>query len=337
MKASVIGGGTWGSAFALHLGRLNIKTKLWIREKDVYEEALRYKENRTFLPGFAFPQPVSFFNDTKEAVASSDIIFIAVPSKFCRRIYEELASHLSSDNIIISLTKGIEEQSLKRMSEVMEEVFSPYFIPRIAVLSGPSFAKEVAEHHPTAVVLASKDQDMAKELQRLISSHTFRTYTSDDIIGVELAGATKNVIAIAAGISDALQFGTNATAALITRGMAEVTRLGVKLGARMETFAGLAGIGDLVLTCTGKLSRNRHTGYELGKGKSLPEIVSTMKMVAEGISTTISVHKLAKRGKVEMPICEQIYQVLYKQKDPRAALQDLMMRKLKSEYKIRKE
>jgi len=337
MKTSVIGGGTWGSAFALHLGRLNIKTKLWIREKDIYEEALRYKENRTFLPGFVFPHPVSFFNDTKEAVASADVVFIAVPSKFCRRIYEELASHLSSDNIIISLTKGIEEQSLKRMSEVMEEVFSPFFVPSIAVLSGPSFAKEVAEHHPTAVVLASKDQEMAKKLQHLISSHTFRTYTSDDITGVELAGAIKNVIAIAAGISDSLQFGTNATAALITRGIAEVTRLGVKLGARMETFAGLAGIGDLVLTCTGKLSRNRHTGYELGKGKSLPEILSTMKMVAEGISTTLSVHKLAKREKVEMPICEQIYQVLYKKKDPRAALQDLMMRKLKSEYKIRKE
>jgi len=337
MKASVIGGGSWGSAFALHLGRLNIKTKLWIREKDVCEEALRHKENRTFLPGFVFPPQVSFFNDMKEAVASSDIVFIAVPSKFCRSVYEELASNLSSNHMIISLTKGIEEKSLKRMSEVMEEVFSPFFVARIAVLSGPSFAKEVVEHHPTAVVLASKDQEMAKKVQHLISSQYFRTYTSEDIIGVELAGAVKNVIAIAAGITDALQFGSNAIAALITRGIAEVTRLGVKLGARMETFAGLAGIGDLVLTCTGKLSRNRYTGYELGKGKPLPEIVSTMKMVAEGISTTHCVHKLAKREKVEMPICEQIYQVLYKEKDPRSALQDLMMRKLKSEYKIRKE
>jgi glycerol-3-phosphate dehydrogenase (NAD(P)+) len=236
--------------------------------------------------------------------------------------------------MIISLTKGIEEKSLKRMSEVMEEVFSPFFVPRIAVLSGPSFAKEVAENHPTAVVLASKDKEMANKLQHLISSHTFRTYTSDDIIGVELAGAIKNVIAIAAGILDSLQFGSNSMAALITRGMAEVTRLGVKIGARMETFAGLAGIGDLVLTCTGKLSRNRYTGYELGKGKALPEIVSTMKMVAEGISTTLCVHQLAKKEKVEMPICEQIYQVLYKKKHPSAALQDLMMRKLKSEYKI---
>jgi len=337
MKASVIGGGTWGSAFALHLGRLNIKTRLWIREKDVYEETLRYKGNKIFLPGFVFSPTVSFFNDIKKAVQSSDVVFIAVPSKFCRRIYEQLASHLSSDHIIVSLTKGIEEDSLKRMSEVMEEVFSPFFTPRIAVLSGPSFAREVAELHPTAVVLASKEQNMAKKVQHLISSHSFRTYTSDDIIGVELAGAIKNVIAIAAGISDSLQFGSNSTAALITRGIAEITRLGSKLGARMETFAGLAGIGDLVLTCTGKLSRNRYAGYELGKGKSLPEIVSTMKMVAEGITTTLSVHQLAKREKVEVPICEQIYLVLYKNKDPRAALQDLMLRKLKSEYKIREE
>lgn len=337
MKVSVIGGGTWGSAFALHLGRLNIKTRLWIREKDVYEETQRYKGNRTFLPGFVFPPTVSFFNDIKKAVQSSDVVFIAVPSKFCRRIYEQLASHLSSDHIIISLTKGIEEGSLKRMSEVMEEVFSPCFTPRIAVLSGPSFAREVAERHPTAVVLASKEQNMAKKVQHLISSHSFRTYTSDDIIGVELAGAIKNVIAIAAGISDSLQFGSNSTAALVTRGIAEMTRLGLKLGARMETFSGLAGIGDLVLTCTGKLSRNRYAGYELGKGKSLPEIVSTMRMVAEGITTTLSVHQLAKREKVELPICEQIYLVLYKNKDPRAALQDLMLRKLKSEYKIREE
>jgi len=334
MKASVIGGGTWGSAFALHLGRLNIKTRLWIREQDVYEETLRLKENRAFLPGFVFPPTVSFFHEMKKAVASSEVVFIAVPSKFCRQTYDQLASHLSSSHTIVSLTKGIEEGSLKRMSEVMKEVFSPFFTPHIAVLSGPSFAREVVESHPTAVVLASKEQALAKRVQHLISSLTFRTYTSDDIIGVELAGAIKNVIAIAAGISDSLQFGSNSVAALVTRGIAEVTRLGLKLGAKMETFAGLAGIGDLVLTCTGKLSRNRFIGTELGKGKSLAEIISSMKMVAEGITTTLSVHQLTKRERVEMPICEQIYQVLYKNKDPRTALQNLMSRKLKSEYTI---
>jgi glycerol-3-phosphate dehydrogenase (NAD(P)+) len=337
MKASVIGGGTWGSAFARHLGRLDIQTKLWIRERDVYEKTARKKENKTFLPGFTFPSTVTFFHNINDAVSSTDIVFIAVPSQFCRNIYEQLAPHLSSKHIIVSLTKGIEEGTLKRMSEVMEEVFSPFFIPKIAVLSGPSFAREVAEENPTAVVLASEKQNLAKKAQHLISCPTFRVYTSYDVIGVELAGAVKNVIAIAAGISDAFQYGSNTVAALVTRGMAEMTRLGLKLGARMETFAGLAGIGDLILTCTGKLSRNRFVGCELGKGKALDDIISTMKMVAEGVTTTLSVHQLENSEKVEMPICRQIYQVLYKGKDPRAALQYLMSRKLKSEYRIEKE
>ena len=337
MKASVIGGGTWGSAFARHLGRQDIQTKLWIREKDVYEETAHKKENKAFLHGYTFPSPVTFFHDINDSVSSTDIVFIAVPSQFCRNIYKQLAPHLSSRHIIVSLTKGIEEGTLKRMSEVMEEVFSPFFIPKIAVLSGPSFAREVAEKHPTAVVLASEKQDLTKKAQHLISCPTFRVYTSYDVIGVELAGAVKNVISIAAGISDAFQYGSNTVAALVTRGIAEMTRLGLKLGARMETFAGLAGIGDLVLTCTGKLSRNRFVGYELGKGKALDDIISTMKMVAEGVTTTLSVHQLENREKVEMPICEQIYQVLYKGKDPREALQRLMSRKLKSEYRIEKE
>lgn len=332
MKASVIGGGTWGSVFALHLGRLNIETQLWIREHDVYEETIRNRENTAFLPGFLFPPPVSFFHDIKKAASSTEIVFIAVPSKFSRRIYEQLASSLSSAQIIVSLTKGIEKNSLKRMSEVMEEVFSPLFTPRIAALSGPSFALEVVQNHPTAVVVASKDLNLAKKIQHLISSVSFRVYTSKDIIGVELGGALKNVIAIAAGISDSLEFGNNSNAALVTRGISEIKRLGIKLGARMETFSGLAGIGDLVLTCTGKLSRNRYVGYQLGKEKTLAEIVSSMKMVAEGISTTLSARQLAKREKVEMPISEQVYQVLYKNKNPKRALQDLMSRKLKEEY-----
>ncbi len=332
MKISVIGAGTWGTAFALHLGRLKIETQLWIREKEVYEEMQQYRENRTFLPGFTFSPSVSFFHDIKDALSSADTVFIAVPSKFCRKIYEQIAPHLSSQHMVISLTKGIEEGSLKTMSEVMEEVFSSSFIPRIAALSGPSFAKEVAESHPTAVVLASKESNQAKKIQHSISSSVFRTYTSNDITGVEIGGAVKNVIAIAAGISDSLQFGSNSVAALVTRGIAEMTRLGVKLGARQETFAGLAGIGDLVLTCTGKLSRNHYVGSELGKGKSLDEIVSSMNMVAEGITTTLSVYRLAKKEKIEMPICEQVFQVLYKNKNPRKALQNLMSRKLKSEY-----
>jgi len=332
LKASVIGAGSWGSAFTLHLGRQNIETQLWVREQNIYDEIVRKKENRAFLPDFIFPSSVSFFHELKETVNKTDVVFIAVPSKFCRSIYKQLAPLLSSNQILVSLTKGIEKDSLKRMSEVMEEVFLPYFHPKISVLSGPSFAREVAECHPTAVVIAAKDFGLAKYIQQLISNAYFRAYTSNDIIGVEIAGAFKNVIAIAAGISAGLQFGNNSTAALVTRGIAEIARLGVKLGSKKETFSGLAGIGDLVLTCTGKLSRNRYVGYELGKGKSLDEITSNMKMIAEGIITARSSYQLAKRENVEMPICEEIYQVLYNNKSPRTALQDLMSRKLKNEY-----
>lgn len=329
MKAGIIGGGTWGSAFAVHLGRLNVETQLWIREQDIFEEAQKSRENKVFLPGIMFPPAVSFFNEFEGALQSAEIVFIAVPSKFCRKIYENIAALLSSDQIIVSLTKGIEENSLKRMSEIMEEVFTQ--APGIAVLSGPSFAKEVIEEHPTAVVMASKDLKLARKVQHFISSLYFRTYASKDIIGVELCGALKNVIAIAAGISNSLEFGHNSMAALITRGLAEMSRLGLKLGAENQTFAGLAGMGDLVLTCTGELSRNRHIGVELGKGKSLDEITSEMKMIAEGITTTLSVHQLATREKVEMPICEKVYHVLYKNKNPKTALQELLSRKLKDE------
>jgi glycerol-3-phosphate dehydrogenase (NAD(P)+) len=329
MRASIIGGGTWGSAFAVYLGRLNIETQIWIREQDIFDEAQKSRENKVFLPGVIFPPSVSFFNEIEGALRSTGIVFIAVPSKFCRKIYEKIASFLSSNQIIVSLTKGIEENSLKRMSEIMEEVFTQ--APGIAVLSGPSFAKEVIEEHPTAVVMASKDLKLARKVQHFISSLYFRTYASKDIIGVELCGALKNVIAIAAGISNSLEFGHNSMAALITRGLAEMSRLGLKLGAENQTFAGLAGMGDLVLTCTGELSRNRHIGVELGKGKSLDEITSEMKMIAEGITTTLSVHQLATREKVEMPICEKVYHVLYKNKNPKTALQELLSRKLKDE------
>jgi len=329
MRASVIGGGTWGSAFAIYLGRLNVETQIWIREQDIFDEAQKSRENKVFLPGVVFPPSVSFFNEIEGALRSTEIVFIAVPSKFCRKIYEKIAPFLSSNQIIVSLTKGIEENSLKRMSEIMEEVFTQ--APGIAVLSGPSFAKEVIEEHPTAVVMASKDLELARKVQHFISSLYFRAYASKDIIGVELCGALKNVIAIAAGISNSLEFGHNSMAALITRGLAEMSRLGLKMGAENQTFAGLAGMGDLVLTCTGELSRNRYIGVELGKGKSLEEITSEMKMIAEGITTTLSVHQLANREKIEMPICEKVYQVLYKNKNPKTALQELLSRKLKDE------
>lgn len=331
MRTCVIGGGSWGSAVALHLGRKSIDTHLWIREKHIFEEIAQTRENKIFLPGFSFPSFVSFFHEIGECVRSTDVVFIAVPSKFFRKIFTKLQPYLKSNHIIVSLTKGIEDGTLKRMSEVMTELLSPRFMPRIAVLSGPSFAKEVATAHPTAVVVASKDSGIAKEVQHLVSGSYLRAYTSDDVLGVEIAGALKNVVAIAAGISDGLQFGDNSRAALITRGLAEITRLGIKLGAKKETFAGLTGVGDLVLTCTGQLSRNHYVGYEIGQGKRLEEVISQMKMIAEGVTTTLSGHQLSQRENVEMPIHEQAYLVLYKNKDPRTALQDLMARRLKNE------
>lgn len=331
MKISVVGGGSWGSAFALHLGRMGIPTRLWIREKEVYLEIINFKENKTFLPREKFPPEVIPCLDIKEAVQDSHIVFIAIPSQYCHFIYQQIKPFIASKQVLVSLTKGIENKSLMRMTEIIQEIFSVRKMSEVAVLSGPSFAVEVARKHPTAVVVASKSMNCARKIQHLISNQHFRAYTSTDIIGVEIAGAVKNVLAIATGISDGIEFGYNSQAALITRGLAEMTRLGVKLGAKPATFAGLAGVGDLVLTCTGKLSRNHSVGYEIGQGKSLEEIVSRMKMVAEGISTTLSVRHLAQREKVDMPICEQVFNILYNKKDPKQALQELMSRALKEE------
>lgn len=331
MIASVIGGGSWGSAFAIHLARCGMRTNLWIREPDIFETAVRQRENPVFLAGFKFPAEVTFHHDLKDAVRSTDLIFIAVPSQFCRKILFRLAPHLNEKQAVISLTKGIEKRTLLRMSEVMDEVFTPHVRPRIGVLSGPSFSREVAQGHPTALVLASEDALWTRKIQRLVSSPSLRIYTSRDVVGVEIAGALKNVIAIAAGINDSLHFGDNARAAMMTRGLAEITRLGIKLGARRKTFLGLAGIGDLVLTCTGRLSRNRHVGAELGQGRSLSSIIAGMRMVAEGIATTLSARRLAFREGVEMPIFEQIYEILYHKKEPGKALAALMSRTLKGE------
>jgi len=331
MKTSVIGGGSWGSAFALYLGKQGIRTKLWIREEDIFETLRKTRENKAFLPGHVFPAPVSFYHDLPEAVVSSDVLFVAVPSQFCRLLLADMAPYIAHEQIVVSLTKGLEPKSLKRMSQVMEETFQPFRKPALAVLSGPSFAKELSLGHPTAVVVASKDVEGARKVQHLVSSLTLRAYTSTDVTGVELCGAMKNVIAIAAGISDALDFGLNTRAALITRGLVEMTRLGTHLGARRETFSGLAGMGDLILTCTGELSRNHFVGYELGKGRSLKAILGRMKMVAEGVRTTLSVHNLARRESIEMPISDEVYQVLYGNKSPKKAIDDLMSRALKSE------
>lgn len=331
MNTAVIGGGSWGSAFARYLGTIGLPTRLWIREEDILREALKTGENTAFLPGFAFPPAVGFSNDLRETVSFADVVFVAVPSQFCRTVYGKAAAVLRKDQIVVSLTKGFDKKTMMRMSQVMEEVFRPHVRPRLAVLSGPSFAREVAAGFPTALVVAARDQSTAREVQQLISSRTIRAYTSSDVTGVEVAGALKNVIAIAAGIADALKFGLNSRAALITRGLVEITNLGISLGARKETFSGLAGIGDLVLTCTGELSRNHRVGHELGKGRTLDEILAGMKMVAEGVHTTLTARRISRAVGVEMPISEQIYQVLYRGKSPEKAVTELMTRALKAE------
>jgi glycerol-3-phosphate dehydrogenase (NAD(P)+) len=331
MNAGIVGGGSWGSAFALTLGRIGIRTKLWIREPEICAAAIRDRENRVFLPGFKFPGPVSVHHDLEDAVRGCETLFIAVPSQFCRKIYARLRTAMESGPAVVSLTKGIEKGTLMRMSEIMEETLVPAGASKIGILSGPSFAREVAEGHPTALVLASSDHAWARAVQHRLSDSVLRIYTTGDIAGVELAGALKNVIAIAAGLSDAMDFGFNSRAALMTRGLAEIARLGLKLGARRETFAGLAGMGDLLLTCTGPLSRNRHVGFELGRGSRLRDIITRMRMIAEGIPTTVSARSLALREGVDMPIIEQVHQVLYRNKDPRRALTDLMARTLKEE------
>jgi glycerol-3-phosphate dehydrogenase (NAD(P)+) len=332
IRASVIGGGSWGSAFALHLSRLKIRTRLWVREEEIHRRLQISRENKVFLPGFIFPPEVSFYQSLEEALDSAELIFIAVPSQFCREVFIQMAPYIGAGQCIVSLTKGIEEGSLKRMSEVAEEILLRTPRSQIAVISGPSFAREVAQAHPTAVVIAAREIEFAERVQHFISNINFRAYTSRDVVGVELAGALKNVIAIAAGALDSLHFGYNSAAALMTRGLAEIARLGTNMGAKKETFFGLAGIGDLVLTCTGKLSRNHHLGIELGKGKSLSEIMSGMKMIAEGIPTTVSAHELARKRGVELPICEAVYQVLYNNKSLFKAIQDLMSRALKAEH-----
>ncbi|HMA52932.1 MAG TPA: NAD(P)H-dependent glycerol-3-phosphate dehydrogenase [Acidobacteriota bacterium] len=331
MNTSVIGGGSWGSAFARYLGCLDLPTLLWIREEDILRQARATRENAAFLPGFRFPDTVRFTDDLRESAVFGDAVFIAVPSQFCRAVYTRIAPVLRREQIVVSLTKGFDKKTLMRMSQVMEEVFRPHVRPRVAVLSGPSFAREVASGHPTALVVASRDPSAARDVQHLISSVSLRAYTSTDVTGVEVAGALKNVVAIAAGIADALRFGLNTRAALITRGNVEITNLGLALGARRETFSGLAGIGDLVLTCTGEQSRNHRVGHELGKGRTLREILAGMRMVAEGVHTTVAARRISRALGVEIPISEEIYQVLYRGKSPKKAVDELMSRTLKAE------
>jgi len=326
---AIIGGGSWGTALAIVLAPRLSDLRLWVYEQDLAERMHQTRVNHVYLPGFSLPQHIQVTSDLSEALDSAETILSVVPSHLVRAVYEQMRPLLKRATLFVSATKGLENHSLLRMSEIIREVNGPE--ARVGVLSGPSFAKEVARGEPTAIVSASTEPTVASEIQAAFSSPTFRVYTSTDPTGVEIGGSIKNVVAIGAGVLHGLGLGHNAMAALITRGLAEMTRLAVAMGGRQQTLAGLAGLGDLVLTCNGELSRNRTVGVELARGRKLEEITGSMKMVAEGIKTTNAAVDLARRYSVEMPIAEQMYQVLHEGVSPRIAIQRLMERSLKGE------
>jgi len=336
-KIAIIGAGSCGTALAIALGRGRHphRLSLWVHSSDVLASLRSRRENAIYLPGIRVPDEIAVTGDMSEALSGASMVLGAMPSAHARAVYAAMLPHIdaraAAEMIFVSATKGLEHDSLARMSEVIREVIAPRFAPRVAVLSGPSFALEIARGDPTAVVIASTHADAAAAVQEEFSGPTLRLYTNPDVAGVEIGGAVKNVIAIAAGVCAGLGLGNNTIAALVTRGLAEMTRLAVALGGCRDTLAGLAGLGDLVLTATGSLSRNRSIGVELGKGRPLVEILSGMRMVAEGIGTTAATLALARRHAVEMPITEQMYAVLDEGRAPAEAIRELMERRLKKE------
>lgn len=326
----VIGAGSWGTALSKLLAENGCDVELWCFEPELPDIIDRKRENTKYLPGIQLPENISPTDELRQVIADRDMIVSVMPSHVVRDVWEPIAEDLPADTPVVSATKGIENESLMLVSDILEELLpNP---DRFAYLSGPSFAKEVAERKPTAVTIASKDHDLAVRAQETFSNNYFRSYTTEDVIGVELGGSLKNVVAIAAGAVSGMELGLNARAGMITRGLHEITRLAVKLGAEPETLRGLSGMGDLVLTCTGGLSRNRTVGKKLGEGMQLTEILDNMDMVAEGVKTSKSVYQLSQRHDVEMPITTQVYKVLYEDKDAKQAVRDLMARDLKREH-----
>lgn len=330
-KIGVIGAGSWGTTLADLLAKNGHDVTLWAYEPEVAREMAESGVNTLFLPGIRLSPQLRYTNSLPEVAQGKDMLLFVVPSQLVRGVIGSLRPFLPADALIVSASKGIELDTLMLVSQVYEELLPPELYRNFAVLSGPSFAREVAQEMPTAVVAAAADPEVARQVQSAFTSRYFRVYTNSDVVGVELGGAIKNVIALAAGISDGLGFGHNTRAALITRGLAEMSRLGLALGAQTSTFAGLAGMGDLVLTCTGDLSRNRTVGMKLGQGMRLTEILAEMRMVAEGVKTTESACSLARRLGVDMPITAKVYEVLYHDKPVREAVIELMTRDLKAE------
>ncbi len=327
----IIGAGGWGIALAKLLSDKGEQVTLWCHGAESYRELLEHRESRTYLAGILLPSSIKFTRSIGTAVTDKSLIICAVPSHTVRGVMASASSYVSSQATVLCGTKGLEEESLKTMGEVLAEIFGDPQRQRHAFLSGPTFAIEVARGLPAAVTVAARHEDIARDIQEIMSTRNFRVYTSTDIVGVQMGGVIKNIIAIAAGISDGLNLGHNARAALITRGLAEMTRLAIRMGADPMTLAGLPGLGDLVLTCAGDLSRNRKVGIQIAQGKSVQEITQGTRMVAEGIRNTRSVYMLARSLGAEMPIVEQMYKVIHEGKKPAEAVRDLMQRSLKPE------
>jgi glycerol-3-phosphate dehydrogenase (NAD(P)+) len=330
-KIAVIGGGSWGTTLAALLADKGHDVTLWVYEADLAGRMRDTRINDLYLPGFKLPENLMVDSRLGETVKDKDVIVTVTPSHVTRNVLTGLLPEIREGAIFVSASKGIENDSLMTMNDVMEDVLPKGFHHRLAFLSGPSFAREVCKKMPTAVSVASRSPETAARVQNVFNCDYFRVYTNPDVIGVELGGALKNVIAIAAGCSDGLGYGHNTRAALITRGLSEIARLGMAMGANPLTFSGLSGMGDLVLTCTGELSRNRTVGFRLGQGATLKDILSEMKMVAEGVKTTKSAYDLSQKYSVSMPITEQVYKLLYEEKEPNQVVRDLMGRDLKSE------
>jgi glycerol-3-phosphate dehydrogenase (NAD(P)+) len=328
-RVAILGAGSWGTALAVHLGRVEHDVRLWARDRSLVDEMAARRANAVYLPDVTLPPSVDVTASLQAALRDSDLVVSAIPSHGCRAVMRAAAAHAAPRATIVSATKGLEGETLLRMSEVIAQEMGP--ARPVVVLSGPSFAREVANQMPTAVLAASSDAGATDLVQREFRGPYFRLYGSPDVVGVEIGGALKNVIAIAAGVVEGLGLGQNALAALITRGLAEVTRLACAAGGRRETLSGLSGLGDLVLTCTGSLSRNRHVGIELAHGRELAEILASMKMVAEGVRTTGAALALGRKYGVELPIATQMAEVLAGRTDVRSAVDALMLRRQRAE------
>jgi glycerol-3-phosphate dehydrogenase (NAD(P)+) len=330
-RVAVIGTTSWGTTLAIMLSRKGLEVSLWARTEAEAEKLNRRKRNAVRLPGFSFPEGLQATASLDEALDKAGLVIFAVPSQDMRRNIRLVREYLGSSMLILSVAKGLEVESVQRMSQVISEEVTLRFHPHICVLSGPNLSREIARGLPAVTVVAAYDAAVAARVQKIMATPLFRVYTNTDVVGVELGGALKNIIALAAGMVDGLEYGNNTKAGLITRGLAEITRLGVAAGANPLTFAGLAGLGDLVATCASPLSRNRFVGQELAKGRDLKGILSSMTGIAEGITTTIAALKLANELNVEMPIAEQVFRVLFKGLDVRQAVSELMVRELKHE------